>query len=371
MLLMILSALIIWLAILALPWRPWSTREQLNAATEAGGDLSDVTVLIPARNEADLITSTLHALSRQGTGLRVVLIDDESTDGTADRARAAGTAGLSIITGTPPPNGWSGKLWALEQGRACAHTDLILLLDADITLAPNLIGTLKHKLASEQRAFVSLMVELRMKGFWERLLLPAFVYFFKLLYPFALANSQKPWIAAAAGGCILIRCTVLEEIGGFEALKDALIDDCALARLVKSRGHRTWLGLTRSAHSQRRYADLASVWNMVARTAFTQLRYSTVLLLLCTLLMTAAFWAPPLGLLSDSLPLRLAAVFACTAMMASYLPTLRFYAVPSVWCLSLPLSATLYLAMTWASAWRYWRGERSRWKGRSYRRGHA
>jgi len=369
---MILSAVaaaaIIWIAMLAVPWRPWSTREHLESDPEAHVKLDEVSILIPARNEANIIARTLKAASVQGTDLKILLVDDQSEDDTAGQARSLSLPNLEILKGTQTPPGWSGKLWALEQGRPRIRSDLILLLDADIEMQPYLLAGLRRKLIAEDLAFVSLMVELRMQAFWEKLLLPAFVYFFKLLYPFRLANSTNSWVAAAAGGCILIRRSVLEELGGFEVFKDALIDDCTLARKVKEKGHKTWIGLTRSARSHRHNAELATIWNMVARTAFTQLRYSVALLIGCTLVMALAFWAPLLGFTGPG-PITVSlSALGCAAMLASYVPILRFYGISPLWSLSLPLSASLYLAMTWTSAIRYFRGERSHWKGRSYGR---
>lgn len=357
-----------WLALLALPWRPWGTSERI----EAGGhtadetDLSDVTVLIPARDEAAVIGDTLRALAAQGRDLEVVVIDDQSADGTADVARAAGLSNLTVITGTDLPAGWSGKLWALEQGRGHAKRPLVLLLDADITLAPGLLAALVGKQRAGGLALASVMASLRMHGFWERLLIPAFIYFFKLLYPFALSNGRTRWIAAGAGGCMLIDAARLEAIGGFTSVKDALIDDCALAAALKQSGGRTWIGLSHGVTSYRAYEGLAPIWNMVARTAYTQLRGSPLLLGLCTVLMALAFWAPIAGLvLLPTWPGVIAAA-GLLAMAISYQPVLHYYRRSPFWALALPVIGTLYLAMTWHSALRTWRGERSRWKGRVY-----
>jgi len=365
---LVVPGLLIWLSVLLLPWQPWRTRERLDAQPGRGMDPECVTVLIPARDEAAHISTTLRALRHQHERIQVILIDDQSSDGTSGVARAAGLAELRILNGAPLPRGWSGKLWALEQGLALVTTPLVLLLDADIELRPGTLAALIDKLERDQRDLVSLMARLRMDGLWERLLMPAFVYFFKLLYPFALSNSGNRLIAAAAGGCILVRTACLRRLGGFAAYRDALIDDCSLARRVKDSGGRTWIGLTHSAISLRRYPDLASIWDMVARTAFTQLHHSIPLLLLCSLLMTVAFVLPVAALLLTTATYRLLTVLTLVLMAASYLPTLRFYRLPAWWCLGLPLTGLLYLLMTWTSALRCWRGEQSRWKGRSYAR---
>lgn len=363
-----LPGALIWLSMLVLPWRPWRVREVLDAAvTSAKPDLSDVTALIPARNEAETIELTLKALAAQGPGLTTVLVDDQSDDGTAKMARKAATQSLRVISGCALPTGWSGKLWALEQGRVHLNRRLTLLMDADIELQPGVLAALRAKMERDGLHFVSLMAALRMKTFWEKLLLPAFIYFFRLLYPFRLANDPtRRRIAAAAGGCILLETRLIDEIGGFQALRGALIDDCELARRVKALGYRTWVGLTHSVRSLRCYDELAAIWNMVARSAFTQLRYSTLLLLACTGIFVIAFWLPVAGLMFPHTIARWIAVIGLVAMMSSYLPTLRFYGLSGGWAIALPLIGTLYLAMTWTSAVRYWRGKRSRWKGRVY-----
>jgi hopene-associated glycosyltransferase HpnB len=368
----IILAALGWVGLLLLPWRPWSTREQLEPAGETpAADLSDVTVLIPARNEADVIGRTVRALRSQGQQPRVVLIDDQSTDGTAAAAREAFACDLRLVEGAPLPPGWAGKLWALEQGRRLSETPLLLLLDADIELAPGMMTALKRKLDEDHLDLVSVMAALRMETFWEKLLVPAFIYFFKLLYPFSLGNSPRSRLGVAAGGCVLVKSEMLRRIGAFESLRSALIDDCTLARKVKDAGGRTWIGLSHSVRSHRAYAGLAGLWNMVARSAFTQLRYSIWVLLATTAAMVFAFWLPCAGLAVGSAGARTAAAVGLAAMMASYYPTLRYYGRSPLWALTLPLIGTLYLLMTWSSAFRYWRGRRSEWKGRVYTRATA
>ena len=320
----------IWIVILILPWRPWSVRESLDSPSQKSNettqfhDLSDVTALIPARNEANTIVATLRSLVNQGQGLNIILVNDQSTDNTAELAQQAGIPNLKIIQGKTLPGGWSGKLWALEQGRSQVKTSKLLLLDADISLNPGIVVALLNKMQEDNRQFVSLMVSLRMEGFWERLLMPAFVYFFKLLYPFHLVNSPRlPWLAAAAGGCILLETSVLSSVKAFGSLRESLIDDCALARKVKAQGYRTWLGLTHSAHSLRNYQSLNEIWNMVARTAFTQLNYSVFLLMLASLIMVLAYWLPIIGLFFSGT--RLTSVIALCTMMLGYIPVLRYY----------------------------------------------
>ena len=354
---------VMWVGLLLVPWRPWSTREHIEADPQAGSvDLSEITVLIPARNEADVIGLTLAGLQSQGSGLQVVVVDDQSSDKTAEIA--ASFPNTRVISGQPLPEGWAGKLWALEQGRSHVRTPITLLLDADIQLQPGLLAPLLAHKRRDNRQFVSLMADLRRTSFWDRLLLPAFVYYFKLLYPFALSNSSFRHVAAAAGGCILVDTDALQRAGAFASLRNALIDDCTLARQVKNAGYRIWLGLSRGVVSLRPYGSLRSIHDMVARSAFTQLGYSTLLLLVVTLLFALAYGLP-FALLGSAQAWRLGLI-AWVAMMLSYMPMLRYYRMPLAWALLLPISAVLYLGMTWGSAIRYWRGVRSRWKGRTY-----
>jgi hopene-associated glycosyltransferase HpnB len=273
-----------------------------------------------------------------------------------------------VLASTALPEGWTGKLWALEQGFRATRTPWILLVDADILLAPGTVSALRAQLRRSGAQLASLVAEPRLHSFWERLLLPAFVYFFKLLYPFRLSNSGSRYVAAAAGGCVLLERRVLERIGGFGALRGAIIDDCTLARLVRNAGFRTWIGLTRAASSRRSGATLASIWDMVARTAFTQLRYSKLLLVACTLLMLLAFAVPVAALLAPEPAARAAAALAGAALCATYAPLLRYYGMNPLRALTLPFAAGLFLAMTWTSALHYWRGTRSVWKGRTYAR---
>lgn len=215
---------------------------------------------------------------------------------------------------------------------------------------------------------VSLMAHLRMTSLVEQLLIPAFIYFFKLLYPFALSNAGSRWVAAAAGGCVLVDRAMLERIGGFGALADAVIDDCTLARRIREAGGRTWVGVTHAAASLRGYDDFAGIHAMVARSAYSQLRYSSWLLAGCTLAMACMFWVAPAALVFGDATARWVAVAAWLAMAVSYAPTLAYYRVSRWWALALPLIGTLYLAMTWSSALRYWWGVRTAWRGRAYHR---
>ena len=358
----------LWVGFALLPWRPWSNREFLDATEGSDGDsdLEDITVLIPARNEAEVIEQTLTSVVNQGPRLRIILVDDHSEDATAQRARQMGILNLRIIQSRELPEDWSGKLWALEQGRLHVTTPYTLLLDADIELNRGIVGALRKKMLKDAIPFISLMAVPLMSRSWEKMAMPAFVHFFKILYPFRRVNSSYTTVAAAAGGCILVETRLLDQIGGFASIKSAVIDDCALAARVKSKGCKIWLGLTHSVKSIRSYQQIREMWDMVARTAFDQLRYSPGLLILCTLVMVLVYQAPVVMVLSSNLLVRSLALAAFVIMFLTYVPILRFYNRSWVLTLCLPLVAAIFLAMTWTSAIRYWQGERTRWKGRVY-----
>jgi len=361
----------LWCALLIVPWRPWLQSECLEADPAAVGSCGEgqVTVLMPARNEEAVIGQTLTALGQQGVSLAVIVIDDASTDATVAVARHSGLAGLTVIQAPELPAGWTGKLWALEQGRGLVATPYILLLDADIYLGPATVPTLLRKAQRERLALVSLMAAPAMTGFWDRWLMPAFIYFFKLLYPFRLANRPGSRWAAAAGGCLLVSRDMLSAIGGFGALRNAVIDDCSLAGLIKRRASGAiWVGVTHSAVMMRA-SGLSGFWRMVARTAFTELRYSWALLALCTMIMLLMFVVPVAGLFLGGTAVRIVALLALVFMAISYAPTALFYGQSRFSLAGLPLVGIAFLLMTYTSALWYARGVRSQWKGRAYRRG--
>ncbi|TAN03247.1 MAG: glycosyltransferase [Rhodanobacteraceae bacterium] len=369
MVLLILAAasLACWAGVLLAPWGAWLCREKLEADTMPARPRDDFTVLIPARDEAAVIGETLRALQGAAPDAAVIVIDDQSSDGTAGTARASGLPNLQVIAGTAPPAGWTGKLWALQQGLEHAATARVLLLDADIRLAPGIVSSLQRK-ADEGNALVSLCAEPCWDGMAARWLLPAFVYFFKLLYPFALANRTDSRIAAAAGGVILIDRAALIEAGGFAAWSDAIIDDCTLAARIKRTGRRCWIGLTHGAASLRR-TNFHATAHMIARSAFVQLRESLWLTLAASLLLMLTFWIPVLALAFGAGTTRVLGLLACLSLLACYLPTLMYYHRNPLAAVLLPLAATFFLAATWYSAWRALAGTRSQWKGRRYRRG--
>lgn len=370
MLILAAIALACWIGVLIAPWGAWLCRERMEADPDPPLPRNDFTVLVPARNEARVIGETLRALSIAAPGAPVIVIDDQSTDDTSAIVHASGLSNLTLVAGTTPPAGWTGKLWALQQGLERAATPRVLLLDADIHLAPGILAPLQRK-ADEGCALVSLCAEPCWKGLAARWLLPAFVHFFKLLYPFALANRTDSRVAAAAGGVILIDRTALLDAGGFGAWHDAIIDDCTLATHMKRKGHRCWIDLTHDAASLRR-AGFTDIWHMIARTAFVQLRESLPLTLAVSALLVVAFWIPVFAFaFGPTRATHATGLLAMLAMLACYLPTLMYYRRNPLAALLLPLAATFFLAATWYSAWRALAGTRSVWKDRRYQRGSA
>ncbi len=366
--LVIVLGLLIWIIILLLPSRPYSTRESLETHSAESVSLPEVTVLIPVRNEASTIVKSLSALKDHDPKLKIILIDDQSIDNTVELASSTEIENLIILSGTQLPSGWSGKLWALEQGLKYIDTDYLLLIDADIILKPGLITRILHKAKKYDIKLVSLMAHLRMVSSWERLLMPAFVFFFKLLYPFHLSNLPNSRIAAAAGGCMLLETKILKELGGFKSIRNALIDDCSLAKKIKQNGYRTWIGLTHSAISTRRYDKLLTIQKMISRTAYTQLNYSLSLLLLCTILMIIAFVIPYVAILQTQPTIIIIGLVTLCIQTICYFPILRYYSINHIYALSLPLAAMFYLVFTLSSAYSYYFNKGVVWKERYYKK---
>lgn len=377
-------SLLIWIFLLAFRGQFWRCNQLLPVLSPEPPILENypaICAVIPARNEAEVIAFSLRSLFQQSypSSFTIILVDDNSTDSTAIIAQELAkelnkTGQLHIISGAPLPAGWSGKLWAMEQGIRYAETltslpDYFLLTDADIQHHSTNIYELVTKAKQENLDLVSLMVLLRCESFWEKLLIPAFVFFFQKLYPFPSVNNPNKSIAAAAGGCILIKRETLTQIGGIERVKQALIDDCALAVAVKNPG-KIWLGLTESTHSLRPYPSLESIWDMVARTAYTQLNYSPFLLLGTVIGMTLVYLVPPLavigGLLTGNLAIALTGLITWLLMAIAYFPTIKLYNCSPIFAFCLPIIALLYNLMTIDSAWRHWRGKGGAWKGRTY-----
>jgi hopene-associated glycosyltransferase HpnB len=326
-----------------------------------------VTIVVPARDEADSIAACLRSLLVQNYPgeFRVILVNDGSTDGTGAVAAGIVDARLRIIEGAARPAGWSGKLWALAQGVAAAETPYLLLTDADIEHRPAHLASLMAKAVADDLAMVSEMVELNCRSFAERALVPAFVYFFALLYPFARVNDPGDRTAAAAGGTVLIRADVLRAVGGLAAMKDALIDDVTLASRVKRVG-RIYLGHSALASSIRPYPGAADVWRMVARTAYVQLGFSPVLLAGTVAGMALVFLVPVGAALLGHGAGRLAGWLAWAAMAASFLPTLRRFRISPLWAVLLPGTALFYTAATVGSAVDHYSGRGVVWKRRAY-----
>lgn len=364
--------LLLWLYLVFARGRFWASvpelqRDFLNAASRAraAGTWPDVDIIVPARDEAETIHPVIASLLAQDYPghYRVILVDDESSDATVARAGAA--PGLLVIHGQPKPPGWSGKLWALSQGVAAARAPLLLLTDADITHDPGHLSVLVTRLEQPPVQMVSEMVKLNCSSLAEQALVPAFVYFFQMLYPFARVNDPHSSVAAAAGGTVLIRRPALEAIGGVAAIRDALIDDVTLAKAVKRTGP-IYLGHSALATSIRPYPGWVDLWRMISRTAFTQLHHSAVLLLL-TLAGLALVWLAPVAEALFAQGWRRACgLTACCLAVLSYLPTLARYRRSWLWALALPLIALFYMAATIGSALRSWGGSGARWKSREY-----
>ncbi|HEY2462897.1 MAG TPA: glycosyltransferase [Steroidobacteraceae bacterium] len=343
----------------------WRSRPQLLAATPQ--EYPDVDIIVPARDEAETIREAIASLLAQdyAGNFRVILVDDNSTDATAELAGS--DPRLQIIRLDSKPPGWSGKLWALHEGIAASHSAILLLTDADIVHQSAHLASLVAKAQSAQLDLVSEMVRLNCSSLAERMLVPAFVYFFQMLYPFAKVNDARSAVAAAAGGTVLVRRAALARIGGIEAIKDALIDDVALAKAVK-RGGAIFLAHSELAASIRRYPKVSDLWHMISRTAFTQLRYSTALLIATIAVLTIIWLVPPWEAVFGS-GWRFGCGFAaCVLAAASYMPTLMRYRRPKLWALALPLIALFYMAATAASALNHWRGKGASWKNRAYQR---
>ena len=349
-------------------WREFTRRPQQPDAP--AGSTPRIVAVVPARDEADVVGRAVGSLAAQVAPgyFHVVLVDDHSTDGTAAVAGAAASDdSLTVVGAAPLPAGWKGKLWAVSEGTRYAATlrpDYLLLTDADIVHAPDTVAGLVARAESEGYDLVSYMATLTCATPAESALVPAFVFFFFLLYPPAWIRNARRATAGAAGGCMLIRYRTLEKIGGIAAIRGELIDDCALARAVKRAGGRVWLGLGRDTHSIRPYRTFGEVGRMISRSAFTQLHHSTLLLMgtIAGLLLT--YLAPPVLTIFAPQPARGMAAMAWLLMAICYFPALRFYRRSWFAAPLLPLVALFYAGATVHSAVSYWRGAGGQWKGR-------
>jgi hopene-associated glycosyltransferase HpnB len=367
--------LLIWLYLFFLHGQFWRISKIVAVPREPAQTPMRIAVVIPARDEADVVDQCITSLLRQNgnQSLHIFLVDDASSDATAQVARLAAQAAarpddLTVISGRPLPPGWSGKLWAVQQGveQALAlKPDFLLLTDADIAHGPDSVATLGAIAESGLFDLVSFMVKLSCRTFAERALIPAFVFFFLKLYPPAWIANVRFKMAGAAGGSILIRPAALERAGGIAAIRRELIDDCALARRVKESGGRVWLGLSAETRSIRSYGSFSEIGRMISRGAFNQLRHSGFMLALALAGLTATYLLPPLlAILSHRLIPALLGASAWLLMAGCFLPTVRFYRLSPLWVLALPLIAIFYMGASIHSALRFWSGRGGQWKGR-------
>ena len=364
-----------WLYLVLLHGQFWLSREREEHGPPAGGPEAwpRIAAVIPARNEADMLPRSLASLVAQDYPgeFSIVLVDDQSSDGTADVARRVGQSAkreMSVIAGAPPPPGWSGKVWAMHQGIAAANgvespPQYLLLTDADIAYEPGVLKSLVARATAGKLVLTSVMAKLNCESFAERALVPAFIFFFQMLYPFARVNRRSAVTAAAAGGCMLVDRSALERAGGIGAIRGALIDDCALAKVLKRQGP-IWLGLSNRVTSIRPYATFEDIRRMVARSAYAQLRYSPLLLIGTVAGMGLIYLAPPLLTLFASSPASVLAATAYLLMVIAFEPTLRLYGRSPLWGFALPLIAAVYLGFTLNSAYQHSAGRGGLWKGR-------
>jgi len=339
-----------------------------------------VTAVVPARDEAETVGETIASLLQQDYRgpFNVILVDDQSRDATTRVARGAAAAlgagdRLNVISGRPLPAGWTGKLWAQSQGvesaaQAPNPPEYLLLTDADIVFAPGALSSVVARAERQGLVLNSLMVKLRCRSFAERLFVPAFVFFFQMLYPFAWVNDPRRATAGAAGGCMLVKREALQAAGGLASIRGALIDDCALANLLKTRGPIA-LALTDNAHSLRAYPSIGDILRMVARTAYAQLGYSPLLLAGTVLGLALTYLMPvALALFADGFA-QFAGLFAWALMACAFRPILRFYDMSGLrswlWAAALPAIAAMYMAFTLDSAYQHARGRGGMWKGRA------
>jgi hopene-associated glycosyltransferase HpnB len=335
----------------------------------------DVIAIVPARNEAETIAQTVESLAAQTYPgrLQIIVVNDHSEDATAEIVRRISEAGdvphlVSVLESETLPDGWTGKIWAMRQGARKATESApqyLWFTDADIVHAPDTLERLVSRAEPQNLDLVSLMVLLQAKSFAERLLIPAFLYFFLTLYVPRWIANPKSGTAGAAGGCVLLRRSALERIGGFAAIRTEVIDDCALARAVKHSGGSIWMGLTRSSVSLRAYSSFSEVRDMIARTAFTQLNYSLLILLGTLVGLIFTYLLPVFAVLSGQTLALLGGIAAWLLMSLTYFPTVKFYGLPGWWAPLLPAAAAFYAYATCLSAVRYWLGRGGQWKGRA------
>ncbi|HEV2992000.1 MAG TPA: glycosyltransferase [Candidatus Angelobacter sp.] len=368
-----LISLLIWIYLLAARGGFWRVSGLIPPESRLRKIQGLVAVIVPARNEAEVLEKSLRSLQEQSCNesLHIFVVDDSSTDSTAEIALQAaaspGKATLTVLQGRPLPAGWSGKVWAMEQGVERArklNPRFLLFSDADIVHQPESISTLVALAEAGCYDLASYMAKLHCETLAERFLIPAFVFFFFKLYPPRWIADPLRQTAGAAGGCILLRTEVLDRFGGLAAIRNEIIDDCALAREVKRSGGCLWLGPTHSAKSIRPYGSLREIGRMISRTAFNQLNHSAVLLLMSLVGLFITYLLPPLLLFSHNLPARALGAATWLAMATCYLPVVRFYQLNPMWAAGLPLITLYYMGATLHSAVQFWAGKGGKWKGR-------
>jgi hopene-associated glycosyltransferase HpnB len=367
--------LAIWLYLLLLHRGFWLLRERDSRPVTEPQSWPQVVAVVPARNEADVIQHSLASLAAQDYRgqFRIVLVDDQSDDTTADLARGLGSDLLTVIRGAPRPPGWTGKLWAMHQGSEWAasfNPEFLWFTDADIGHAPDTLRRLVARAQKDGRVLVSLMARLNCRTAAEHFLIPAFVFFFDMLFPFGAVNDPKSRVAAAAGGCMLARTDALARAGGLAAIRHNIIDDCALGRVMKQQGP-IWLGFTDRAVSLRPYPHIADIRYMVTRTAYAQLGYSPLALAGTLLGLALVYLAPVAAALFGWGVSQMAGWLAWLVMAAMFQPILRFYRLSPLWGLALPLIGAFYAAFTLDSAIQHWSGKGGMWKGRAQAGGKA
>ena len=361
--------LAIWLYLLLLHRGFWLLRERDTAAVPEPAAWPSVVAVVPARNEADVIQQSIGSLVAQDYPgpFHILLVDDLSDDSTADLARGLGSDRLTVLAGSPRPPGWTGKLWAMQQGSDLATTlqpELLWFTDADIAHSPDNLRQLVARAEAGNKVLVSLMARLHCRSTAEHFLIPAFVFFFDMLFPFGAVNNPRSKVAAAAGGCMLARRTALEKTGGIAAIRHNIIDDCALGRAMKRQGP-IWLGLTDRAVSMRPYNHIADIRHMVARSAYAQLGYSPLMLIGTLFGLALVYLAPVAAALFGWGVSQMAGWLAWLLMAGMYVPMLRFYRLSPLWGLALPLIGVFYAAFTLESAIQHWSGRGGMWKGRA------
>jgi hopene-associated glycosyltransferase HpnB len=366
---------LIWLYLAFARGSFWRVSRLLSTDTAPTDAVARIVAIIPARNEAPVVALAVQSLlAQQFAGeLHIVVVDDASTDDTAEVVRAAAarvalSERVTVIRGSGPDPGWSGKVCAMARGVAAAEAlrpDYLLFTDADIHHNPDNVARLVANARRLNADLLSSMVQLAISNSAERWLIPPFVFFFLKLYPPAWIARPDAATAGAAGGCMLVRPEALAHCGGLAAIRAQIIDDCALARAIKGAGGRVYLGLTRAAHSLRPYGSAAEIGRMIARTAFNQLRHSWLLLFATLLGLLATYLLPPLLVCSAHPPLIVAGACAWALMSLCYAPMVRFYGLRPLWALTLPAAATFYAVATIYSAWQYQRGRGGQWKGRA------